>query len=218
MHGQDEKPTWWIFANGEIPSLERLQDLIRPGDRLLAADGGVHHLLRLGRLPERVIGDLDSLLPGEAEDLERKGVALERYPVDKDDTDLELTLNYAIHAGGKVIRIAGALGGRLDQTLGNLFLLLSPALAGLDVRLEDGSEQVSLVRERAEIHGRPGDTVSLLPLNQPAAGVATRGLKYPLYGETLYPDRTRGISNVLVDPPAEVRLTDGILVCILKRG
>ena len=236
----------WIFANGEIPDLERLRDMIQPDDRLIAADGGYHAMVKLGLTPERVIGDLDSLLPEEIERLTQMGVPLERYPVDKDETDLELAINRALSFNFQELRIAGALGGRLDQTLGNLFLLAQPNLAGKDVKLEDGTEQVFLIRDTAEIIGRVGDTVSLLPLGGPAQGVVTEGLKFPLkseglplksegfplksegfplgnevirlHGETLVPERTRGISNVLLAERGTVRLSKGILICILRRA
>jgi thiamine pyrophosphokinase len=207
----------WIFANGVLSDPDRLRVLLRPVDRLFAADGGQRHLARIGLRPERVIGDLDSLTAAEVAGLEQEGVILERYPVDKDETDLELAIGRALQENCSDIRIAGALGGRLDQTLGNLFLLAQPALVGRDVRLEDGVEEVFLIREHAIVEGNPGELVSLLPLGGAAMGVTTRGLKYPLYGETLYPEATRGISNVLSGDSAEVHLEQGILICIHRR-
>jgi thiamine pyrophosphokinase len=207
----------WIFANGVLPDIERLRVLVRPEDRLFAADGGQHYLARLGLKPERVIGDLDSLTVAEVSGLERDGVILERYPVDKDETDLELAIRRALQENCRDIRIAGALGGRLDQTLGNLFMLANPDLIGRDVRLEDGIEEVFLIRAQAVVEGNPGELVSLLPLGGAALGVTTQGLKYPLYGETLYPEATRGISNVLLSDSAEVRLEQGLLICIHRK-
>jgi thiamine pyrophosphokinase len=213
----DHKLCAWIFANGELAEPERLNRWLQPGDGLFAADGGQRHLAKLGLQPERVIGDLDSISPEELGKLEAAGVRLERYPVDKDETDLELAIRWVVQAGYRVIRIAGGLGGRLDQTLGNLFLLQQPELAGLDVRLEDGVEEVFLMHTAGEISGAPGDTVSLLPLNGPAQGVTTAGLKYPLKGETLYADKTRGISNVMLAEKAEVRFSVGQLICVHTR-
>ncbi len=207
----------WIFANGELPDPVRLRAQLRPGDAFFAADGGQRHLARLGLRPERVIGDLDSLSAEELREIEASGVPLERYPVDKDETDLELALNRAIQEGYGAIRIACALGGRLDQTLGNLFLLQRTDFARLDVRLEDGSEEVFLIRARSEIAGAPGDTLSLLPLGGPAYGVTTAELKYPLKGETLYPEKTRGISNVMLGERATVSLEGGVLICVHRR-
>ena len=88
---------------------------------------------------------------------------------------------------------------------------------GVDLRLDDGLEEVFLIRACGQIEGLPGDLVSLLPLGAPAQGVTTRGLKYPLNGETLQMQRTRGISNVLLQPQAVVTLTAGCLVCVHRR-
>ena len=70
--------------------------------------------------------------------------------------------------GTGVILIVGALGGRLDQTIGNLALLSRPGLADLDVRLEDGLEEAFFVRRSCRILGNPGDLVSLIPWGRAA--------------------------------------------------
>jgi thiamine pyrophosphokinase len=207
----------WIFANGELADPHHLKTRLQPGDALFAADGGQRHLAKMGLRPVRVIGDMDSIAPDELTRLEEAGVRLERYPVDKDETDLELAIRRVVQEGYRTLRIAGGLGGRLDQTLGNLFLLQQPELSGLDIRFEDGSEEVFLIRQQGEITGAPGDTVSLLPLNVPAQGVTTVGLKYPLQNETLYPDKTRGISNVMLAEMAVVTIESGLLICIHSR-
>lgn len=206
-----------IFANGQLRSPKRLAALLQPEDYLIAADGGLRHLHRLERTPHLLIGDLDSVTEEEVRRAAENGAEVRRYPREKDETDLELALKVAVEGGSRFIVIAAALGGRLDHTLGNLALLLRPELAGLDVRLEDGREEVFLIRDRAEIQGRAGDIVSLLPWNGPAEGVTTQSLRYPLCGETLFPDRTRGISNEMQGGTAQVSLCAGILLCIHTR-
>ena len=119
--------------------------------------------------------------------------------------------------GFKVIRIAGALGGRFDQSLGNLFLLSKNEFSHLDLRMEDGVEEVFLIRDEGLILGSPGDTVSLLPLGGPARGISTQGLKYVLNDEALFPDQSRGISNVMLSNQTRVTLQDGILICVHRR-
>ena len=207
----------WIFANGEVNDLQRLRECLQPGDIFIAADGGYRYLEQLGLVPVRVVGDLDSLPSEQVNLLEEQGVIIERYPVEKDETDLELALLRAVAEGFTVIRIAGALGGRFDQSLGNLFLLSKNEFSHLDLRMEDGVEEVFLIRDEGLILGSPGDTVSLLPLGGPARGISTQGLKYVLNDEALFPDQSRGISNVMLSNQTRVTLQDGILICVHRR-
>jgi thiamine pyrophosphokinase len=207
----------WIFVNGDLERPDALAALIQPGDFLVAADGGLKHLKRLGRTPGLLIGDLDSTDPADIADLSRRGIPVEKHPVEKDETDLELAVLRVLAKGYTHVRIAGALGGRLDMTLGNLFLLALPAFECLDVRLEDGHEEVFLIRGHGVVEGQPGDRVSLLPFGGPAEGVRTEALYYPLRSETLYPERTRGISNVMLADQAGVSLDRGTLICIHTR-
>jgi thiamine pyrophosphokinase len=206
-----------VFANGLVPDIAALREILRAGDRLIAVDGGYDHLKRLGLLPQVLIGDLDSIDPLDVARLAEQGVQVLRYPVEKDETDLELALVFAAATGACAVVIAGGLGGRLDQTLGNLGLLADPHFAELDLRLDDGSEEVSLIRGSAWIDGAPGDIVSLVPFTAQAEGVTTNRLQYPLAGETLFAYRTRGISNVMQAATAEVSLTGGALICIHTR-
>jgi len=202
-----------IFANGDLPELERVQSFILPGDFLVAADGGSRYLRELGLIPDLLIGDLDSVDTNYLKSLSGSSTIIKKFPVDKDETDLELALNHTLDDGYSTIRILGALGGRLDHTLGNLSLLLRDDLIGCDVRLLDGQQEVILIRDWVRITGQPDDTVSLVPLGVPVKGVSTTGLQYALSNETLYPDQARGISNVMVDHAAEISLIEGLLLC-----
>ncbi len=206
-----------IFANGDLPDLERLRAWLRSDDMLIAADGGLRHISALGLIPHLVIGDLDSADPLELAVAEAAGCQVQRFPVEKDETDLELAINYALARGFHSLRITAALGGRLDHTLGNLMILARPELAGLDLRLDDGREEVWLARGQAEILGRPGDRVSLLPLGGPVEGITTEELRYPLRNETLYAEHSRGISNEMLEDRALVRFENGILIVIHTR-
>ncbi len=206
-----------IFVNGSLPDPEKVRFLLEPEDWLVAVDGGWYHLKALGLRPHLLIGDLDSVAAEDAAALEAEGVEIRRFPVHKDETDLELALLAVRAAGVATLRVAAALGGRLDQTLANLSLLLLPELEDCDVRLDDGQEEVFLIRKRAEIHGQAGDGVSLLPILGPARGVTTAQLAYPLRAETLFPQRTRGISNVMESTSAAVSVQHGVLLCIHMR-
>jgi thiamine pyrophosphokinase len=210
-------PRILIFANGTLPDLEAVRSLLLPDDLVIAADGGTRHALALGLMPAVVIGDLDSLSEADMHRLESAGTSLVRHPQDKDETDLELAIRYAFQTRPGSILILCALGGRLDQTLGNLALLGDPALADLDVRADDGVEEAFFCRSHVEIRGQPGDIVSLLPWGGPVEGVRTEGLKWPLRNETLYPQKTRGISNELTGEAAKVEIASGLLLVVHRR-
>jgi thiamine pyrophosphokinase len=207
----------WIFVNGNLADAAAVKAMIQPGDLLIAADGGLRHLRLLGLQPDAVIGDFDSISNGDYQRLLAEDVHVEKHPPAKDETDLELALLWALNKGARHIRIAAAQGNRFDHTMGNLFLLLLPELEGCDVRLENGRDVVFLIRDQGRVEGLPGDRVSLLPLGGPATGVTTRGLQYALSAETLWPERTRGISNVLVESSAEIIVASGVLICIHTR-
>lgn len=203
-----------LFVNGDLKSPEKLRPLLRPDDVLIAVDGGLRHLSALNLTPDLILGDLDSADPAEIAKLEAQGVPIRRYPPEKDETDLELGIEAALEQGAASIWIVAALGDRLDHTLGNIYLLTQPRLAALDVRLVDGEQEVFLIRNETTLSGQPGQIVSLMPLLGPVPGVTTDQLAYPLRHETLYPDKTRGISNVMTAETATVSIDNGILLCI----
>ncbi len=112
-----------IFVNGVVDDYARLAAWLRADDYLIGADGGTMHCLALGRRPDVVVGDLDSLSGGVVAELRAAGVEIEEHPVAKDKTDLDLAIDRAIRDGADAVLLVGALGGRLDQTLSNLLLL-----------------------------------------------------------------------------------------------
>jgi thiamine pyrophosphokinase len=207
-----------IFANGTLPSLDAVRALLQRDDIVIAADGGTRHAIALGLVPSVVIGDFDSLAVADRRLLKSLEVRMLNFPRDKDETDLELALQHALQLGGSTILLVGALGKRLDHTLGNLSLLSDPELSGIDIRCDDGAEEVFFCRASAGIHGQKGDNVSLVPWGQVVHGVRTSGLKWTLAGEALYPHKTRGISNELEGEFAEIQISSGLLLIIHRRA
>jgi thiamine pyrophosphokinase len=210
-----------IFANGEQLNIAAVQGMLQPEDYLIAADGGLRYLFSLGLTPHLLIGDLDSVSADDVARVIRANTRVMRYPVHKDETDLELAVLTAVQEGCSEIVILGALGGRLDMTLGNICLLLLPELVNCSVCLDDGAEEVFFIRpgdQGRTIIGQRGDRVSLLPWAGPAVGIRTEGLYYPLNGETMFPERTRGISNQMLEDQAAVYLQSGLLICIHTRA
>jgi thiamine pyrophosphokinase len=209
----------FIFANGEINEISSTLIKPQPDDLVIAADGGLHHCKLLGIKPQVVIGDFDSLLPEEFYTIKANGIQLIRFPAQKDETDLELALHYALKQGAQEILIMGALGKRWDMTLANMLLATQDIFKNVRVRLVDANQEIVCIRESEtmEIYGEAGDTVSLIPISGQASGITTHGLKYPLQNETLYLGSPRGVSNVLLNDQASVYLEKGKLICVVLR-
>lgn len=209
-------PRCLIFANGTLPDLDSARRLLRADDFILCADGGTRHALTLGLTPHVIIGDLDSAT-FDLRPLTDQGTQVFKFSSDKNETDLELALNYAVEHDYKEIVIVAALGERLDQTLGNIALLSDPRYSIFDIRLDDGIESAFFCRDQINLEGKPGDIVSLIPWGGEVTGVRTEGLKWPLRDETLYPHKTRGISNEMLDKTAQVKNKSGLLLIIHRR-
>lgn len=203
-----------IVANAPDFDAAPFAALLQRADLVIAADGGANALAALPFTPHVVIGDLDSLADATLQQLEAQQIEILRHPAEKDETDMELALLLAVQRGAHQISVLGAFGGRWDQTLANVSLLAMPELADCDVRLLDTTQQAFLVRDAADLPGKRGDIVSLLPLAGPAQGVTTRGLYYPLHNSTLEYEHARGVSNVLIEPPGQVSLDAGMLLII----
>ncbi len=184
---------------------------------VVAADGGAATLDALGRRPDLLVGDLDSVEPGLVERLEASGIRVERHPADKESSDTELAVVAAMHAGATQIVVLGALGGaRIDHELANVLLLADPTLADRDVSLVRGPTTVRLVAGggHLELSGSVGDLVTLLPIEGPAHDVTTSGLRWPLEGASLAMGRSRGLSNEVSSMPASVSVGGGALLVV----
>jgi thiamine pyrophosphokinase len=164
-----------------------------------------------------VVGDLDSVDPTVLEAARDAGAVIETHPTAKDATDLELALVAARRFDPTHLEVIGGAGGRLDHLLANALLLGSPVTEGCSVLALVGSATVAVARPGRSVvlDGSIGELVSLLPVNGPAVGVRTSGLRYELRGDQLDPGRTRGVSNELCARRARVSLDAGVLLAVL---
>lgn len=208
-----------IFANGDLNNGPAVRDALAQSATVIAADGGAHLALSLGLKIALVVGDMDSINPATLTELSALGVEIQHYPAEKDATDLELALIEAAQRGFRALRVIGALGGRLDQTLANIYLLNLPILRGCDVRMVSGNQTTwQLSAGDHALMGGVGDTISLLPLGGPVEGITTQQMRYPLNNETLDFGPARGVSNVIHGPAPRVAFRSGRLLVVHTQG
>ena len=135
--------TAWLFTAtspaeifGGYASIDPNRDLV------IAVDSGLERVRVLGLKPDLIIGDMDSVEP-ELLQLHPNTTQL-RHPADKNETDTELAIHYALDAGASEIVLLGAVGDRLDHTLANVLLLAMPELERVPATLIAGSNQLGI--------------------------------------------------------------------------
>ncbi|MEM7537816.1 MAG: thiamine diphosphokinase [Chloroflexota bacterium] len=205
-----------VFINGIIDDYAPLKAWITADDYLVGADGGTRHCLALGCRPHVIVGDLDSLEEDVVEQLQTQGTLIDRHPAAKNHTDLELAIMRAIDDGCIEIVLMGALGGRLDQIMGNL-LMLGRNDWLVPIKLVEGSQVAQLMQgpETLTLYGTVGNFLSVMPLSDTVTGITyDDGLVYPLDNATLPFGSSRGISNEFAKPMATIEMQSGKLMVI----
>lgn len=205
-----------IIGNGKIKDTSILQKDISDST-IICCDGGAMYAFKEGITPNYVIGDLDSASPQIIQFFEKKGVKFEKFSKEKNETDMEICVDFAIKLMAKKIVLFGAIGTRIDHTLANIQLLIKGALANIDMVIIDSHNEIRIVREKLDIYGKKGDIVSLIPLTNSAKGVSTDGLYYPLYNAQMDIGKTIGVSNVMLDNNATIYTDEGYLLAIKSK-
>ena len=203
-----------VFAGGDpIPS-SAVADL--PADALvIAADSGFDRARESGFDIDLLVGDLDSISSEGRQEAENHKTAVERHPVDKDATDMELALLAARRQGADRVIVIGGHGGRLDHYLANALLLPSPAFADLEIEWRAGRARLYAVHNALELAGNIGSSISLLAVGGPVGGVETSGLRWNLNGDDLESGSTRGVSNEFRAELATISVQTGTLLVVV---
>jgi len=207
-----------ILAAGIWPEQPPAELVARAG-LILATDGAWARAAERGVRVDRVVGDLDSLTADEVRSLRRSQTPIDVFPQDKDQTDLEIAIDQALLLRPARIAVWGALGGRTDHLLANVFLLERIARSGVRGEVVNGDERLIVTVGRTDLREAClGDGVSLLALTDRARGVTTWGLRYALDRATLERASSRGVSNEVVALPAAVSVEDGALIVVHRRA
>ncbi len=197
-----------IVSGGTPPAKSDLLKYMKDAALIIAADGAADVFIRCDVLPHVIIGDMDSAKPHSIAYLSEQGAKTIHLQVAKNETDTQAALDYALWAGADDIVLLGATGTRIDHTLANISMLLRAAQAGVKCRIIDRYNEIQAATMDFDIHGRKGQTISILPLTSDICVSATN-LVYPLNELTLCRDASRGISNIIQKSPARIRISGG---------
>lgn len=206
-----------IFCGGRITDYELIRKYLDGAVLIIAADSGARHCRKLGVKPGILLGDFDSISRIDWDALNADETEILRYPSEKDMTDSELAIEIALERGCSRVILLGAVGSRLDHSLSNIFLLkklLDHDCVGL---IADEKNEIRLIRDRIELEREDNAFVTLLPMAGNAAGVSTKGLRYPLSDATLEEGSSWGVSNEFSEDTAIVTVKEGYLLVIISK-
>ncbi|WP_223588567.1 thiamine diphosphokinase [Neobacillus bataviensis] len=207
-----------ILAGGPEDLLPDLKEYEEENTIWVGVDRGVFHLLKCNISPVIAFGDFDSVSPEELQFIESKVEELKRFKPEKDETDMELALNWALEQNPEKIRIFGATGGRLDHLFANVQLLLNPLRAKktVDICLIDRNNLLflkepgtyTIKKMNAEKY------ISFVPLTLTVSGITLEGFKFPLKNQHISLGSTLCISNELISDYGTFSFSEGILIVI----
>ncbi|HFU3984358.1 TPA: thiamine diphosphokinase [Streptococcus suis] len=193
--------------------------LPEPADLYVGVDAGSLRLLDHSLPLDWAIGDFDSVTPEELGRIKAQAERFLQAPAEKDDTDLELALKEIFKAYPQAqVRIYGALGGRMDHMMANLFLAAEPDLATY-------MEQIELVDDQNVIRFRPAGRhvvqpiqgmtyISFMPSDQ--SRLTIHHAKYPLDASNYFFKKCYS-SNEFIDRDIDIQLDKGYVVLIYSK-
>ena len=180
-------------------------------DYIIAVDGGYQYCMDLGIQPHLVVSDFDSYRH------EISGVEILRSQPEKNDTDMMLALLAGLDRGYREFVIYGALGGRLEHTLGNIqclnFLCQKDAhgtLISKNCRVE------ALQNGSVEYDAAMKGYISIFALSQEAE-VSIENLKYTLDHMILNNATTRGVDNEFIQKKSSITVHKGCICIVISQ-
>lgn len=185
-----------IVLNGELKSPEYLKKLSSDSDFVICADGGYDKAKSAGVKPDVLIGDMDSV---ECLDFDGE---IYTFPSEKDETDCELAIRFAIEKGADEVILTCALGGRYDHALANLSLLLNFSCAKIMEK-----DCVIFRCTTCELFGEKGKTFSIIPFTDTV--VSLESVKYPTEYVKFSSGTSLGISNEFIGDTAKITVHEG---------
>jgi len=201
-----------LVCNGNINS-KYLYANIKKGDYLIAVDGGANKLVKTIFTPDLIIGDMDSINK-EAKKKFRK-VRQIVFPVEKNELDLELAIDYCLKQKFNEIIFLGMVGSRLDMNLMNVFAL-EKIPEKINARIIHLNQEIFLIRKSKTLQGREGERVSFISLKKDA-NISLTGFRYDVQNFKLKFGTGVGVSNEFKKEKAVISFKDGLILCIYFR-
>ncbi len=201
-----------IIGGARIEKYDVIRQYLRPDDYFICCDCGLDHSEKLGIEPDLIIGDFDSHVKP---DLSVETIVL---PREKDDTDTMAAVREAVKRGFRDFLLIGIIGGRIDHTLANIYILVWLDNRGMKASAVDDYSEMEIV---SSFPGYVDDRFaffSLVNLCGEADGISIKNAKYTLENTEIRNEYQFGVSNEpLPGKIAEITVGHGSLLLIKDR-
>ncbi len=208
-----------IVAGGPVKMIPSFTQYNENDVTWIGVDRGLLTLLKQGVIPAKGIGDFDSVSHSELEWIKEKYSQLDIVPAEKDQTDTELAIDWAIAQNPEKILVFGATGGRLDHALANIQLLMKGITQEVVIEIIDTQNVLSLVSpgnyniEKTKCYSY----ISFLPFTKVVKGMTLTGFKYPLKNRNIEWGTTLCISNEIIEERGTFSFSDGIVIMVKSK-
>lgn len=183
----------------------------KPGDYIIAGDGGYRYCLERELDADLVVGDFDSLgyRPDHPHVLSLK--------VEKDETDMAVAVEEGIRRGYREFVIYGGTGGRISHTLANIQMMHQLAGRGIHVVLMGTGCKFRVIQNDVfAFDSEQKGMISVFSLSDVSEGVCEEGLKYTLDHVTLNSGVPLGVSNEFIGKAGKISVENGTLLLIFE--
>lgn len=199
-----------------------LQDFLQhePCDQIVCVDGGLRHAYELDLKVDYIVGDFDTINPAILEHYQKHTeIPIRSFNPVKDSTDTDIALSLSLKWEPECIYIAGAIGNRMDHTLGNIHILKKALESGTKAYLINEHNRISMLSHSITLERKNmfGNYISFIPFTEKIENLTLRGFQYPLEHCTMVCGESLGISNEIVNETAHVEFSSGILLMIEAR-
>ncbi|WP_088069382.1 thiamine diphosphokinase [Gottfriedia luciferensis] len=186
---------------------------------LIGVDNGAYYLIEEELIPEAIFGDFDSLSNENLAKIKALVPHVFIYPPEKDETDLELALQWAISQKPKNIFIHCVTGRRLDHEFGSIALLIKFKDSGIPIKIVDEFNEMYVMNSGTHLISKVAHFkyISFFSLGNLIENLTLIGFKYPLTNHLLEIGSSLCVSNELAQDEGSISFSSGIALVVRSK-
>lgn len=181
----------------------------KEGYDVIGVDHGAFICAKENVYMKAAIGDFDSVNYEQLDKIEEMADVVEKLPTHKNETDTEQAILYAMEQGYEDIIICGALGGRMDHELANLYLMM---YRDYPITIVNENNRMRVLKVGKYRIQKEYTYLSILPIE--SSCISECGVAYPLEKRTITCENIYTISNEIIDEFATITIHEGKIILI----